>query len=245
MTHARAGLASQRRRLVGRITTTVLAALLLLVAVDGRAQGAPAGPALVDVPATGHRVTDTMAVFLSGDGGWAALDKDVSARLAAEGIPVVGWSSLVYYWSPRSPDEAAAELARIVRQYTVAWARPRVIVIGYSFGADVAPFLVNRLPADVRARIDRLALLAPSEAASFEFHVSEWIGRAGDQAYPTRAELVRLEVPTICIYPRDEQPTVCRAGGNPRLRPVTLGTGHHFSYDYRRLTELILREPRQ
>ncbi len=45
-----------------------------------------------------------MVLFLSGDGGWAALDKGLSAQFQLHGMPVVGWSSLTYYWKrkPRS-----------------------------------------------------------------------------------------------------------------------------------------------
>ena len=68
--------------------------------------GAAAGQAddlsslgLVEVTASGPG-RDLMAVVLTGDGGWAEIDKRVAARLAESGIPVVGWSSLKYYWTP-------------------------------------------------------------------------------------------------------------------------------------------------
>jgi Type IV secretory pathway, VirJ component len=44
-----------------------------------------------------------MVVFFSGDGGWAELDSAVSANLAKQGMPVVGWSSLTYFWSFKNP----------------------------------------------------------------------------------------------------------------------------------------------
>ena len=48
---------------------------------------------LVEVPATSAS-RNTMVVLLTGDGGWADMDKTIAARLAAAGVPVVGWSSL-------------------------------------------------------------------------------------------------------------------------------------------------------
>jgi type IV secretory pathway VirJ component len=51
-----------------------------------------AGLGLVEVPAAGPG-SDLMAVMVTGDGGWAEIDKRVSARLAGRN-PVVGWSSL-------------------------------------------------------------------------------------------------------------------------------------------------------
>lgn len=198
---------------------------------------------LVEIPATGTRVSDTLAVFLSGDGGWAELDKAVAAGLAAEGIPVVGWSSLDYYWSPRTPEGASADLARILEHYVAAWKRSRVIVVGYSFGADVAPFLVNRLDDRVRSRVASAVLLAPSDHASFEFHLSDWIGGRADTRYPLRSAMDALTVTTVCVAPADEPATACGTP-NPRVSRATAPAGHHFGGDYNRLTALILQASR-
>ena len=59
---------------------------------------------LVEVPAKGQG-GKTLAVIISGDGGWAGIDKDVAGALAAKGIPVVGWNSLQYFWTARKPDD--------------------------------------------------------------------------------------------------------------------------------------------
>ena len=58
---------------------------------------------LVELPVT-QASSAPMVVFMSGDGGWAALDKGLSAQLQAHGMPVVGWSSLSYYWKKKTPD---------------------------------------------------------------------------------------------------------------------------------------------
>jgi len=47
----------------------------------------------------------------------------------------------------------AADLERIIRSYSAAWKRPKVLLIGFSFGADALPFLYTRLPIDVRNQV--------------------------------------------------------------------------------------------
>jgi len=47
-------------------------------------------------------------------------------------------------------------------------------VIGCSFGADVLPFILNRIPKPLLARIERLVLLAPTRTTDFEFHLRPW-----------------------------------------------------------------------
>ena len=197
--------------------------------------------ALVEVPATSSAERDLLAVMLTGDGGWADIDKSIAAGLAGAGVPVVGWSSLDYYWAPRTPDAAAADLARIVNHYTTTWKKNRVLVVGYSFGADVASFLVNRLPPAVKGQVAGVALLGPSEAASFEFHLASWLGGGADTRYPTVPEIERLSVPALCVSSADESESVCRVVRGPRVRSVVVGEGHHFGGEYDRLVDLILR----
>src|SRR5262249_9062601 len=152
---------------------------------------------------------DEMAILLSGDGGWAEIDKAVASALAAAGVPTVGWSSLQYYWTPRTPESAAADLARTITHYTQAWKRHRVALIGYSFGADVLPFLATRLPSDAMSHVSRVALLGLSPTASFEFHVAEWLGHGSATSYRTVPEAERLTVPVLCIRGAGENDSAC------------------------------------
>jgi type IV secretory pathway VirJ component len=185
--------------------------------------------------------SDQFAVILTGDGGWAEIDKRVAEGLAAGGVSVVGWSSLGYFWKPRTPEGASADLARIIEHYSAAWGKSRVVLVGYSFGADVLPFLVNRLPPATRARVERLVLLGPSETAAFEFHVGSWLGWRAEKGRPVRPEVERLVEPVLCVQGRDEANSACRGLVGARVEVVSVGSGHHFGGDYRRLAELILR----
>jgi type IV secretory pathway VirJ component len=196
---------------------------------------------LVEVPATGRADRNALAVLLTGDGGWTEIDKSIADGLAAAGVPVVGWSSLDYYWTPRTPDSAAADLARVIEHYTTTWKKDRVLVVGYSFGADVASFLVNRLPDVVKSRVTEVALLGPSDTAAFEFHLASWLGGGADTRYPTVPEIERLSIPVTCVFATDEPESVCRKVRGARARSVAIGQGHHFGGEYGRLVESILR----
>ncbi len=194
---------------------------------------------LVEVPATGPE-RDLMAVFASGDGGWAEIDKRVSARLAASGVPVVGWSSLKYYWTPRTPEGAASDLARILDRFGNLWKKRRFLLVGYSFGADVLPFLVSRLPAELRSRVALVGLLGLSENASFEFHVAGWLG-VDTGHYPTAPEVARLgTTPVLCLRGEDESDSACRLLHGAAVRTVTLSGGHHFGGNYEKIADELL-----
>jgi type IV secretory pathway VirJ component len=196
---------------------------------------------LIEVPAAAPSASDVMAVLLTGDGGWAELDKSVAAGLAAAGVPTVGWSSLRYFWSPKTPEQAAADLARVIGRYTSAWNKRRVILIGYSFGAEVLPFVVTRLPPDVRQRVAQVTLLGPGPTASFEFHVAEWLGGSKATAYRTVPEIEKLSIPVTCVQGAGESDSACPSLKGPNIRTVTIGDGHHFGGEYQRLVDVILR----
>lgn len=197
---------------------------------------------IVEVPATQGATQNLMAIILTGDGGWAELDKAVAAALAERGVPTIGWSSLKYFWTPRTPDQATADLERIVRHYTTAWSKPRVALVGYSFGADVIPFLVTRLTPDVRARVASVTLLGLSTEASFEFHIAEWLGERATTAYRTVPEIERLTVPVTCVYGAGEHDSACSALSGSHISVVSVGSGHHFGGEYGRLAEVVLQQ---
>lgn len=196
---------------------------------------------LVEVPAPADVRSSTLAIMLTGDGGWADIDKRIAEGLVVAGVPVVGWSSLDYYWTPRTPETAARDLDRIIEYYATAWNKPHVIVIGYSFGADVAPFLVNRLPEPVRRRVARVVLLGPSDTAAFEFHLASWLGGGGQDQYPTVPEIQRLSIPVTCVSAADDDESVCDRLRGTLARTASVGEGHHFGGEYERLVELILK----
>ncbi len=201
-------------------------------------------PEIGDLPVTEVRATGSSAEFallLTGDGGWAGLDQELAARLAASGVPTVGLNSLKYFWTQRTPDESARDVARLMRHYLAAWNKQRVILVGYSFGADVLPFVVNRLPPELRARVASVSLLGIDSNASFEVSVADWVG-SGDGGPPTRPEVAALaQVPVLCIYGEGESDSICPGlPAGAQLVREQVGRGHHFSGEYATLAERIL-----
>jgi type IV secretory pathway VirJ component len=205
---------------------------------------APPPPAEIsDLPVEVVRATGSsgeLALLLTGDGGWAGLDRELAARLAASGVPTVALNSLKYFWTERTPAETTRDVARVLRHYLAAWNKQRVLLVGYSFGADVLPFVVNRLPPDLRARVASVSLLGIDSNASFQVRVSDWVGSdAGGP--PTRPQLAALrDVPVLCIYGAGEADSICPGLHAADVTREEIGRGHHFSGEYARLADRIL-----
>jgi type IV secretory pathway VirJ component len=219
-------------------------------AYDGlAAQAAAALPpppaSLADLPLIEVRAGQpgaTFAVLLSGDGGWAGLDKNVAAALAGKGIDVVGMDSLRYFWSKRTPQGLADDLDRVVRYYAAQWKKSGVMLVGYSQGADVLPFALNRLPPPTHGLVRYSVLMGLGQDASFEFHVGNWLGSDDDEALPIKPEASKLDPrKTLCIYGANEKASLCPQLAPGSVEALQLPGGHHFDGAYDELAATILQ----
>lgn len=193
---------------------------------------------LVEVPAAGDG--ELLAILLTGDGGWAGLDQDVAAALAMHGVPVVALNSLKYFWTARTPRGTADDLGRIARHYLAAWRKDRLLLVGYSQGADVLPFAINRLDPALRDRIAGAALLGLGDRASFAFHVSHWLSDPAD-GEPTVPEAKRAAgVGLSCVRGAAETDSPCASLAAAGVRDVVLPGGHHFDGDYAAVARAVL-----
>ena len=187
---------------------------------------------LIEVPAApGGR---TLAIFLSGDGGWFEVDKGISAELVAHGIAVVGFNSRAYLAVRRTPDDASRDIARIITHYTAAWHRDSIVIVGYSRGADIAPFIVTRLDPAIRSHISLVAMLGLAPFAGFKFHWTDLlhgVRRKGDQL--TLPEIARIHgINLLCIYGVEERLSACRDASPSLMRRIAVPGNHHFGGQY-------------
>lgn len=233
------------KRLIA-IAMLVTATSLAAAAPDERcsARADVAGIPLVERPArrpnTKHH---RFAIMLTGDGGWRRIDARVTNRFRDQGIPVVGFLTPGYYSVRRTPEESACALERVIRFYKTAWKCDRVIVIGYSRGADILPFMLSRLPADVRASIDVVALLGLEPAIDFLYHPS-WIPlyKSKEPQVPVLPEVQKLRgYRLLCFYGEKEKGSLCHAL-DPRMATIIRERGsHHFAGNYSGIADAILR----
>ncbi|HEY0179729.1 MAG TPA: AcvB/VirJ family lysyl-phosphatidylglycerol hydrolase, partial [Dokdonella sp.] len=102
-----------------------------------------------------------VAIVVTGDGGWAGLDRGVADALTAQGVSVVGFSTLKFFWHAQTPDAAAQAIARVIAHYGKADAEAGFVLIGYSFGASLVPVVINRLPDAARQRVRAGVMISP------------------------------------------------------------------------------------
>jgi len=199
---------------------------------------------VVEVPAKSPN--ETVTLFYSGDGGWRDLDRAVAGLMAERGYPVVGVDTLRAFWSSKTPEKAADDLAAIMDHYRTAWKAKRFVLAGYSFGADILPAVYNRLSEPDRESVALLVMLALGKTADFEIHVSGWIGKSNN-GLPISPELNRIQGNKIlCIFGQEEkEDSACSTLSTSGARLLELPGGHHFDQDYPKLAMRIIDVYRQ
>lgn len=184
---------------------------------------------------------DVMAVILSGDGGWRDIDSSIGTALQADGVPVVGVDSLRYFWRTRTPEGTAQDLAALIDRYRTAWRVKNVMLVGYSFGADVLPATYLALPRPVRQSILTVGLLGFSSQADWQITVAGWLGSHRGDATPTLPAAGALPLwKVFCVHGKNEGDSACPQLVADGAEALETKGGHHFGGDYRGVERALL-----
>jgi type IV secretory pathway VirJ component len=194
---------------------------------------------LIFLPAK-HHTKQLAVVFLSGDGGWAEIDIEISKHLNENGYSVLGFDALKFYWSKKDAQESIDALNAAINIAKKEFSVPQVAVMGFSLGADAAPFMVAGLTPEQQKQISSVVLLNPSLEADFEVHIADWLGvEAGGDSMPLKPQIKKITRPILCIISSDQDESVCRdslAGVQTRKLPGD----HHYDGEYETVSRMIL-----
>ena len=146
-------------------------------------------------------------------------------------------------------------------KYTSVWGKQRVWLVGFSFGADVLPTIIDKLSPANRARITQLVLLSPSRDTTFEIELEGYMIKQGwfkehvktllqhvnpIRHYDTLPPLQALQgqPPTVCYYGLDDSDdALCDEPNLPAWVTVHAKKGgHHFDGGYQPLAAQMLQE---
>jgi type IV secretory pathway VirJ component len=184
-----------------------------------------------------------LAIFISGDGGWTSFDQSLNEKLAEKGIPVLGLDAQKYFWNERKPNEVADELAVVAKHYLNLWNRNNFIFIGYSFGADVAPFISNSFSPELKEILKGVYCFSPDASGDFEIHITDMLNYSSREKYDVSSELKQIKsMNPICIFGSNEdaefQDVLSKAGIKTEILPGS----HHYNNDFEAISTLILKD---
>lgn len=191
---------------------------------------------LVPVSPPKSGTTSPLVIFLSGDGGWAAIDEEISRRLEEEGLDIIGFDTLRFFWEEKTPEQAAAALGETIARYQEL--SEKIVLMGFSLGADVLPFMYNRLPDEFKDKVQKLILLSPGLTTDFEITLTDWLpGLAPEGSHSVVEEIRWIEAKITCLYGEAEESTsLCPLITSHKIR---LPGSHHFDEEYDKVSRII------
>ncbi len=171
-----------------------------------------------------------MVFFISGDGGWTSFDHSLGKSLVNMGMPVIGLDAQKYFWIAKTPGETVAEISSAIVHYMQQWNRKNFILAGYSFGADIIPFIVNRLSASLKESLDGIYCFSPDESADFEIHIAGMLNLREADPFNVVAEMRKITQPEpVCIFGAEEDAKIRNDFSETGAAIVTLPGNHHYN----------------
>lgn len=184
-----------------------------------------------------------VAFFISGDGGWTSFDQAVCEKFAERGIPVVGLDAQKYFWNEKQPKEVVNAITPAIAHYLKLWNRQSFILVGYSFGACVAPFIASNFPNETKEELKGIYCFSPDETGDFEIHLTDMLHLARKDKYNVVNEMKEVKaLNPVCIFGNEENEETLKSFSANEIRIEKLPGTHHYNSDFNAITGIILRD---
>jgi type IV secretory pathway VirJ component len=171
-------------------------------------------------------------LYITGDGGQNDFSSNFCKALHTAGYAVSSVDARSYFWKKKTPEVAATEIGNYLRLQLGNRPGKSFIMIGYSFGADVLPFIASRLPDDLKADQQSLVLLSPSGSTDFEVHLSDMMGGNKKRSMLVAGELNRITGPRkVLLFGASEKEFPLKDVTPGSYNLLTLPGGHDYDGD--------------
>jgi type IV secretory pathway VirJ component len=167
--------------------------------------------------------------YISGDGGFNDFSTDLCKTINKAGYGITALSAKSYFWDKKTPEQTAKDIATYLEKQFQKNENRQLVLAGYSFGADVLPFIVNKLSETIKKRLISVVLLAPSTSTDFEIHWSDMLGSHKKRSMDVVVEINRMGLQkTATIFGSDEDDFPVKDIRLKNYSNENLPGSHHF-----------------
>ena len=183
-----------------------------------------------------------LVFYISGDGGFNKFSTAFMQTLIKDGYAVIGLDAKSYFWEKKKPQEAADAIEAAINESNKQWKKKSIVLIGYSFGADVAPFMLTHFSPALQAKVNHLILLSPSTKTDFEVHVMQMLGWGKDAGESVPAEINKILKPVTIFVGDDEKEFPFSQLTIKNKQVIKMPGGHHYDGDVDALSKEIVSQ---
>lgn len=188
----------------------------------------------------GNDPSKPIIFYSTGDGGWTKFSLSLVQSFNQAGYPVIALNSKDYFWKKKTPTQTAADVGALLSKYLVDWKRNNVVLVGYSFGADVTPFIQNYLDRNIAGKTTHMVLMLPYKSTDFEVHLSEMLGIARKDAYSVPDEINKVGKPILFVLGTEKDQFPLNALTIKNYSSITIDGGHHFDDKADKVAQQVL-----
>lgn len=179
--------------------------------------------------------------YFSGDGGLNRFSNELCTAINKEGFDVDALDSKSYFWSQKTPAQTAENISDFLSKKITRRQNQQIVLIGYSFGADVLPFVLNRLPKNIADKIKVSFLMASSGSTDFVIHIADLFGSGKRRGMDVLSEVNKISNQKIVILNSSDDKQL--DPGKITIKHITeiLPGGHHFDGDIDEIVQAIIK----
>ena len=177
-----------------------------------------------------NTVVDKPFVFyISGDGGYTSFSENLCTAINKAGYKITSLNSKSYFDDQKTPQQTTDDIVNYLNDQFNKRKDQRFILIGYSFGADITPFVINLVPDSIKKKLISVILLSPSTSTDFETHVWDKLGWKKKRSMDVVAEVNKLgAVKTTIILGSDDADFPINGIKLKNYGHELLPGGHHY-----------------
>jgi type IV secretory pathway VirJ component len=179
-------------------------------------------------PAFNGTANKPLVVYFSSDGGWHSYDRELNDSLSAYGIPLLGVNAYKYFRKRKTPQQTFDSIMPYISLNLKKYNCKKIILAGYSFGAEVVPFLYNLMSDEWKNKVEFIVLLSPDDDSDFKIHLFDQVGlhiRHG--RYDVLSELMKIDNKKIMMFwGSDEKKFVKEKFTKLNITVIRLKGGH-------------------
>lgn len=182
--------------------------------------------------------------YLSGDAGFNSFTKSMGENFQKKGFETVALDTKKYFWVKKTPQQTAEDVQSFLETQLNGRPNKKVILVGFSFGADVTPFVYNLLPESLKKNILKVFIIGPSKSNDFEIHLNEYLGVEPKGSLPVIPQINRMKnIPISVILSDFEFRHFPYQQINPRkkLNIIHISGDHHYGGNTAMLTDTVIR----
>jgi type IV secretory pathway VirJ component len=185
--------------------------------------------------------TKPLVFYISGDGGLNRFSNELCTAINKEGFDVDAMDSKSYFWSQKTPARTAEDISDFLSKKIARRPNQQIVLIGYSFGADVLPFVLNRLPKNIADKIKVSFLMASSGSTDFVIHIADLFGSGKRRGMDVLSEVNKISNQKIVILNSSDDKQL--DPGKITIKHITevLPGGHHFDGDIDEIVKAIVK----